>query len=563
MNRLLTTPLLKAAPATGGSSFVSSGQSNDFPHPSHRTAPEQRRTMWFLLIQILFFMLLAAGLGAALAWWWLRRRFVDVTETHAQLSRQVEAALAEGRALTREDVKEEITGALNAHRLRDADLAPLLQRFDALASRQAWAEQASSSKLEARFQALSERLDQLVPRLLTELPQPDLTPLRQGLAALDERFAAFRIPDEDLAPLTARLDAVAAAISAIRIPEADLGPVHSGLARLELTLSQIELPELDLSQVCERLSGIQAEMPALDPRAELADLAGQLAALRGAIGDLDIPAGTDLSPVYARLTELGIDLSDRIAQIETRLTATAPINEALISTLAGMEADLNVVVARKGPDLDPVYGQLAAVDAALGSVRSELRALPRAELIERRLSALLETVSQRSGTDISRQDITALEDRLTALEYGVTALHHMLRARGELQPPRAETANGVSRPPAPDPAPRFDPASKSSRLKAIASAHRPDDEANLLTHAAFGERDELDRIVGVGPILTELLHEIGIFYFWQVAEWTDEDIAYVDAKLLHFRGRIERDNWVGQARRLSAEPSAARRPGAR
>ncbi|MFN7056865.1 hypothetical protein [Hyphomonas sp.] len=534
--------------------------------------------MWFLLIQIIFFMLLAAGLGAALAWWWLRRRFVDVTETHAELTRQVEAALSEGRALTRDDVRQEITAALNAHHLLESDLAPLFQRFDALGARLsagdqqhealvtrlASAEQASASNLETRFQALSERLDQLVPRLLADLPKPDLAPLQSGLTALDQRLAAFHIPETDLAPLTARLDALDAAIAAIRIPEVDLGPVHSGLARLDLTLSQIELPEVDLSQVSERLTGIEAELPALDARAELADLAGQLAALRGAIADIDIPAGTDLGPVYLRLSELGIDLSDRIAQIETRLTATAPINEALISTLAGMEADLNVVAARRGPDLDPVYGQLAAVDAALGSVRAELRALPRAELIERRLAALQESVSDRSGQDISREDITALEDRLTALEYGVTAIHHMLRARGEPAQPRSEAANGAGTHTAPaDPAtaPAADPATRSRHLKAIAAARRPDDEANLLTHAAFGESDELARIVGVGPILTELLHEVGVFYFWQIAEWTEADIAYVDGKLLHFRGRIERDDWVGQARALSEEPGAARRPG--
>jgi predicted flap endonuclease-1-like 5' DNA nuclease len=61
-------------------------------------------------------------------------------------------------------------------------------------------------------------------------------------------------------------------------------------------------------------------------------------------------------------------------------------------------------------------------------------------------------------------------------------------------------------------------------------------------------------------MLTELLHEIGVFYFWQIAEWSSADVEYVDGKLLHFKGRIERDDWVGQSRQLALLPTSAKRP---
>ena len=95
----------------------------------------------------------------------------------------------------------------------------------------------------------------------------------------------------------------------------------------------------------------------------------------------------------------------------------------------------------------------------------------------------------------------------------------------------------------------------------INTARREDDEANLLVEAAFGDPDELERINGVGPMLCELLHEIGVFYFWQVAEWSPQDVNWVDDKLMHFKGRIQRDKWVDQAQSLAALPEAARRPG--
>ena len=80
---------------------------------------------------------------------------------------------------------------------------------------------------------------------------------------------------------------------------------------------------------------------------------------------------------------------------------------------------------------------------------------------------------------------------------------------------------------------------------------RAGDEANLLSEPAFGPPDDLEAIDGVGPMLRALLHDLGIYYFWQVAEWTPQEIDWVESKLMHFRGRIRRDDWVGHARRLA------------
>jgi predicted flap endonuclease-1-like 5' DNA nuclease len=54
-----------------------------------------------------------------------------------------------------------------------------------------------------------------------------------------------------------------------------------------------------------------------------------------------------------------------------------------------------------------------------------------------------------------------------------------------------------------------------------------------------------------------------VFYFWQIAEWSAEDVKYVDRKLASVRedleGCIDRDSWVSQASPL-AEASAAHPP---
>jgi predicted flap endonuclease-1-like 5' DNA nuclease len=64
------------------------------------------------------------------------------------------------------------------------------------------------------------------------------------------------------------------------------------------------------------------------------------------------------------------------------------------------------------------------------------------------------------------------------------------------------------------------------------------------------EPDDLKLIVGIGPVLERMLHNLGVGTFRQIAGWTDRDIAEFDAKLPEFPGRIVRDQWVTQARSL-------------
>jgi predicted flap endonuclease-1-like 5' DNA nuclease len=163
-------------------------------------------------------------------------------------------------------------------------------------------------------------------------------------------------------------------------------------------------------------------------------------------------------------------------------------------------------------------------------------------------------------------DLGALENRLTAIEYGLAAMHHMLRTRLETH---------IAPPPIPndDPLPPIVPETVRVETRSVAAipprasdpinpARRSGDRANLLVEAAFGNGDDLEHISGVGPMLRQLLNDTGVYYFWQIAEWSPEDVDWVDDKLQHFRGRIERDNWVDQARNLAAHHSSAKRPAA-
>lgn len=62
--------------------------------------------------------------------------------------------------------------------------------------------------------------------------------------------------------------------------------------------------------------------------------------------------------------------------------------------------------------------------------------------------------------------------------------------------------------------------------------------------------DDLKLISGVGPKIEGTLHELGIFTFAQVAGWKKAEREWVDL-YLNFKGRIERDDWVKQAKALA------------
>lgn len=84
------------------------------------------------------------------------------------------------------------------------------------------------------------------------------------------------------------------------------------------------------------------------------------------------------------------------------------------------------------------------------------------------------------------------------------------------------------------------PAAKPAKAKA-AKAEAP---------AAAAGGDDLKKLSGVGPALEKKLIEAGVTSFAQIAAWGAEDIAAFDEKL-NFKGRIEREGWVEQAKTLA------------
>lgn len=83
------------------------------------------------------------------------------------------------------------------------------------------------------------------------------------------------------------------------------------------------------------------------------------------------------------------------------------------------------------------------------------------------------------------------------------------------------------------------------------AAAEPSGTAPELFKEAPEKTDDLKQITGVGPALEEKLNKLGVYTLAQVASWTPDQIAWID-DTLNFKGRVERDDWVGQAELLAA-----------
>jgi len=150
-----------------------------------------------------------------------------------------------------------------------------------------------------------------------------------------------------------------------------------------------------------------------------------------------------------------------------------------------------------------------------------------AENFEKLLNDLRAGRQVKIGSQTGRVSSEPLGGPFTLTEIGKSIVRSKAKVKPKAAPKPAKKP--------PSPAPVAD--ARQSEPKLFAS--KPEEGA-----------DDLKRISGVGPKLEGVLNGLGIYRFDQIAEWTDDHIAWVDARL-QFKGRIARDNWIDQAKSLA------------
>ena len=96
------------------------------------------------------------------------------------------------------------------------------------------------------------------------------------------------------------------------------------------------------------------------------------------------------------------------------------------------------------------------------------------------------------------------------------------------------------------------PAPAPEAVKAEAAPAAASTAATLkFLDAPNGDVDDLKKILGIGPVIEEQLNGMGIYHYSQIADFSQSDVDNVN-EALAFPGRIERDEWIEQARGLAS-----------
>ncbi|WP_048644948.1 ATP-binding cassette domain-containing protein [Nitratireductor soli] len=90
----------------------------------------------------------------------------------------------------------------------------------------------------------------------------------------------------------------------------------------------------------------------------------------------------------------------------------------------------------------------------------------------------------------------------------------------------------------------------ASEIKIANAGDYPGKQPHGTKKPRTGGGNNLTRIKGIGPANEKKLNALGIWHFDQIAAWTKAEIDWVGA-YLSFPGRIEREQWVKQAKVLA------------
>ena len=80
----------------------------------------------------------------------------------------------------------------------------------------------------------------------------------------------------------------------------------------------------------------------------------------------------------------------------------------------------------------------------------------------------------------------------------------------------------------------------------------PNEDLGILYDEQPGKVDDLTEIKGVGEVIRERLNTDGVYRFKQIAHWNEHNATRFGERL-DFPGRIEREEWIPQAKRLAKQ----------
>ena len=206
----------------------------------------------------------------------------------------------------------------------------------------------------------------------------------------------------------------------------------------------------------------------------------------------------------------------------------------LLQTQTAGGAALEIIVMLLGA---AIIGVLTTYFYMKSVCRKQVR-----ELEQQLQKAEKEKAGLESDLRTSRDQLNAVKEQYTELEKKYNAL---LKEEGSLKKEAAEGKKAARKLHQTE----KELAEREELLKRISERKHMIDY-NRIGTARKEDKDDLKMISGIGPFIEEQLHSLDIYTFGQISKFTREDMEAVTEAIEFFPGRIERDEWISQAREL-------------
>lgn len=369
--------------------------------------------------------------------------------------------------------------------------------------------------------------------------------------------------------------------------------VEREIAKTELTQAKAEVDALYAAQrkrkeeAAQAVGGDDTLRQELDDReSRIAALGDELNAARAELDDLKSKGDSGNGLVEAAAGAAagalaGAALSD---DNEKELTELRDRNGWLEERVVALEADVSAAAAivpavseettQDDPGLEKLHWQTAYLRQRVDALEAKAieRSAAAASVVEAAPEPAAESEPESPEADNDSASDVAVDEEMARLRWRNRYLEGRLAyfEQGEESEeetahdePTAEALETEASEPEPEEA-ADEPSEPEATPEPVAEA--PSEEEVHPSDAMLAELegkqpeqvekpssggDDLTAITGVGPRIAEVLNGLGIWTYEQVAGWLPEHETWIENHL-SFKGRVSRENWVGQAKDLIA-----------
>ncbi len=246
---------------------------------------------------------------------------------------------------------------------------------------------------------------------------------------------------------------------------------------------------------------------------------------------------------------------NRISAMEERIASLADINETLskekeayASKITSLDSEVNALQQKNVELVKHIEQNTTAMNnfAELETTHDATR--DRVAALEEKLSKLAEdNKSLRSELGTVKSDNNSLKT-----ELGSMKANNFQQNTTPVMPVVTQTTTNNADTEKEDTVEENVKIVKTSSAKSVTEAKTALRNAfgTKMKKATAAEKDDLKKINGIGPFIESKLNSLDIYTYEQISQWDDDLINTVTDAIEFFPGRIERDDWVGQAKKL-------------